>query len=148
LALEVEKKERDAALAEALETSRKAVEEATRLREWTMTVEEAASKAREEAAFYKEAAADLDKEKVLIKADLASAREAFQEMKVECVKGEIARSAIEEAKKKALEDLEAERVLGILNANRKIRKRTDTDVAFTREYSRVSIFHRERECTN
>ena len=35
-----------------------------------------------------------------------------------------------------------------LNANRKIRKRTDTDVAFTREYSRVSIFHRERECTN
>jgi len=39
-------------------------------------------------------------------------------------------------------------VLGILNANRKIRKRTDTDVAFTQEYSRVSIFHRERECTN
>ena len=30
-------------------------------------------------------------------------------MKVECVKGEIARSAAEEAKKKALEDLEAER---------------------------------------
>ena len=40
------------------------------------------------------------------------------------------------------------RLLGILNANRKIRKRTDTDVAFTWEYSRVSIFHRERECTN
>jgi len=39
-------------------------------------------------------------------------------------------------------------LLGILNANRKIRKRTNTDVAFTREYSRVSIFHRERECTN
>jgi len=39
-------------------------------------------------------------------------------------------------------------LLGILNANRKIHKRTDTDVAFTREYSRVSIFHRERECTN
>ena len=39
-------------------------------------------------------------------------------------------------------------LLGILNANRKIRKRTDTDVAFTREYSRVSIFQRERECTN
>ena len=30
-------------------------------------------------------------------------------MKVECVNGEIARSAVEEAKKKALEDLEAER---------------------------------------
>ena len=39
-------------------------------------------------------------------------------------------------------------LLGILNANRKIRKRMDTDVAFTREYSKVSIFHRERECTN
>ena len=39
-------------------------------------------------------------------------------------------------------------LLGILNANRKICKRTDTDVAFTWEYSRVSIFHRERECTN
>jgi len=34
----------------------------------------------------------------------------------------------------------AARLLGILNANRKIRKRTDTDVAFTQEYSRVSIF--------
>jgi len=109
LALEEEQKEREAALAEAREASRKAVEEATRLRERTMTVEVAASKAREEAVFYKDAAADLDKEKGLIKADLASAREAFQEMKVECVKGEIARSAAEEAKKKALEDLEAER---------------------------------------
>jgi len=29
-------------------------------------------------------------------------------MKMECVKGEIVRSAVEEAKKKALEDLEAE----------------------------------------
>ena len=44
--------------------------------------------------------------------------------------------------------LTASVLLGILNANRQIRKRTDTDVAFTREYSRVSIFHRERECTN
>jgi len=109
LALEEEKKEREAAQAQAPETSRKEVEEATQLRERIMTVEEAASKAWEEATFYKEAAADLDKEKVIIKADLASARETFQEMKVECVKGEIARSAAEEAKKKALEDLEAER---------------------------------------
>jgi len=31
-------------------------------------------------------------------------------MKVECVNGEIARSAAEDAKKKALEDLEAERI--------------------------------------
>ena len=109
LALEEEKKEREAALAEAREVSRKAAEEATRLRERTVTVEEASYKAREEVVFYKDAAADLEKEKVLIKADLASAREAFQEMKVECVKGEIARSAAEEVKKKALEDLEVER---------------------------------------
>jgi len=109
LVLEEEKKEREAALAEAREASRKAAEEATQLRERTMTVEEAASKAREEAVFYMDIAADLDKEKGLIKADLASAREAYREMKVECVKGEIARSAAEEAKKKALEDLEAER---------------------------------------
>jgi hypothetical protein len=36
-------------------------------------------------------------------------------------------------------------VLSILNANRKIRKRMDTDVAFTWEYSKVLIFHGERE---
>jgi len=109
LALEEEKKEREAALAEAREALRKAVEEATLLRERTVTIDEAASKAQEEAKFYKDAAADLDKEKVLIKADLAASRGAFQEMKVECVKGEIAQSAAEEAKKKALDDLEAER---------------------------------------
>jgi len=74
LALEEEKKEREAALAKAQEVSRKAVEEATLLRERTMTVEEAASKAQEEANFYKDAADDLDKEKGLLKADLASAR--------------------------------------------------------------------------
>jgi len=62
LALE-EEKEREAALAEAREASRKAVEEAAQLRERTMTVKEAASKAREEAVFYKGAAADLDKER-------------------------------------------------------------------------------------
>ena len=109
LALEEEKKEREAALAEAWEASRKAAEKATLLRERTVSVEEAASKAQEEAKFYKDAAADLDKEKALLKADLASAREVYQEMKVECVKGEIARSTAEEARKKAFEDLEAER---------------------------------------
>jgi len=109
LALEEEKKEREAALAEAREVSRKAVEEAALLREGTMTVEEAAFKAREEAVFYKDAAADLDKEKGLLRADLASTQESFQKMKTECAKGEIARSAAEEAKKKAQENLEAER---------------------------------------
>ena len=73
-----------------------------------MSVEEAASKAQEEAKFYKDTATDLDKEKALLKANLASARAVYQEMKVECVNGEIARSAAEEAKKKALEDLEAD----------------------------------------
>ena len=99
-----EEKEREAALAKAREASRKAVEEAALLRERTTTVEEAASKAQEEAKFYKDAATDLDKKK----ADLASARAVYQEMKVECVKGKIARSAAEEAEKKALKDLEAE----------------------------------------
>jgi len=109
LALEEEKKEREASLADAREASRKAVEEAALLSERTTTVEEVASKAHEEAKFYKDAAADLDKEKALLKADLASAQAVYQEMKVECVKGEITRSAAEEAKKKALEDLEAQR---------------------------------------
>ena len=84
LALE-EKKAREAALAEAREASKKAVEEAALLRERTMMVEEAASKAREEALSYKNAVADLDKEKGLLKTDLASIRESFQRMKVECV---------------------------------------------------------------
>jgi len=87
----------------------KAVEEAALLRERAMTVEEATSKAREEALSYKNAVADLDKEKGLLKTDLDSIRESFQRMKVECVNSEIARSAAEEAKTKALEDLEEER---------------------------------------
>jgi len=49
VALEEEKKEREAALVEAQEASWKAVEEAVLLRERALTVEEAASKAREEA---------------------------------------------------------------------------------------------------
>jgi len=109
LALEEEKKERKAALAEAREASKKAVEEAVLLRERAPTVEEAASKVREEALSYKNIVADLDKEKGLLKTDLDSLRESFQRMKVEHVNGEIARSAAEEAKKKVLEDLKAER---------------------------------------
>jgi hypothetical protein len=38
-------------------------------------------------------------------------------------------------------------MLVFINANRKIRKRTDTDVAFTREYSRVSISTGNVKCT-
>jgi len=109
LALEEEKKEREAALVEAREASRKAVEEAVLLRERALMVEEAASKAWEEALSYKNVVADLDKEKGLLKTDLASLRESFQRMNMEYVNSEVARSATDEAKKKALEDLEAER---------------------------------------
>ena len=90
MALEEEKKEREATLAEAREASRKAVEEAALLRERTMMVEEAACKARDEALSCKNAAANLDKEKGLLKTDIASAQESFLRMKVECVNGEIA----------------------------------------------------------
>jgi len=108
LAPEEEKKEREAAPAEARESLKKAVEEAALLREWAMMVEEAVSKAQEEALSHKNAVADLYKEKGLLHTELATARETFQRMKVECVNGEIARSAAEEAKRKALKDLEAE----------------------------------------
>jgi hypothetical protein len=39
----------------------------------------------------------------------------------------------------------AGRLLVKINANKEIRKRTDTNVVFSSEYSTVSIFHRERE---
>ena len=73
MAAEEEKKERWAALAKAREASEKAIEEAALLRERTTLAEETTSKAREEAVFYKHAAAELDKEKSLVKVDLASA---------------------------------------------------------------------------
>ena len=76
-----EKKEREAALAEAREALEKAIKEAVQLGERTVSAEETASKAWEEAAFYKDAATELDKEKSLVKADLASAREAYREVK-------------------------------------------------------------------
>jgi hypothetical protein len=78
LALEQEKKKREAALAEAQEVSTRAVEEAALLRERAMVVEEATSKAREEALSYKNAVAELDKEKGLLKIDLDSIRETFR----------------------------------------------------------------------
>ena len=109
IALGEEKKAREAAMAEAREASKKAEEETMLLRERALTVEEAASKAREEALSYKSVIEDLDKEKSLLKTDLDSLRDSFQRMKVEHVNGEIARSAAEESKKKALKDLEAER---------------------------------------
>ena len=62
---EEERKEREAALAKAREASEKAIEDAVQLRARTTSVEETASKAREEAAYYKDAVAELDKEKSL-----------------------------------------------------------------------------------
>jgi hypothetical protein len=38
-------------------------------------------------------------------------------------------------------------MLGIFNAHREIRKRTDTDVAFIQKYSRVSISTGNMKCT-
>ena len=38
-------------------------------------------------------------------------------------------------------------LLGILKVHRKIRKHTDTNAAFTQEYSRVSISTRNMKCT-
>jgi len=70
VALEEEKKEREAALTKAQEASEKAIEEAVQLRERTATAEEAASKALEEAVFYKDVATELDNEKGLVKATL------------------------------------------------------------------------------
>jgi len=109
IALKEEKKAREAALVEAQVASRKAEEEATLLRERALSVEEAASKAREEALSYKSVIADLDKKKGLLKTDLDSLRDSFQRMKVAYVDSEVAKGAAEDAKKKALEDLEAER---------------------------------------
>ena len=51
------------------------------LRARTTSVEETASKAREEAAYYKDAVAELDKEKSLVKSELASAWEAYREIR-------------------------------------------------------------------
>ena len=80
------------------------------MRERTASAEEATSKAREEAAHYKDAASELDKEKSLVESNLASARHAYRGMKEECVKSKIAQNAMEEAGKKAREDLEVERI--------------------------------------
>jgi hypothetical protein len=41
-----------------------------------------------------------------------------------------------------------ESLLGIFNTHREIHKRIDTDVAFTREYSRVSISTGNVKCTS
>jgi len=74
--------------------------------------------------------------------------EAMQTMAQQNRGGRHARQGGEANQYSNFKDFKDTKLLGILNANRKIRKRTDTDVAFTREYSRVSIFHREREFTN
>jgi len=86
-------------LVEAREASRKAEEETMLLRERALTVEEAASKAREEALSYKCVIVDLDKEKGLLKTDLDALRDSFQKMKVAYVDSEVAKSAAEDVKK-------------------------------------------------
>jgi chromosome segregation ATPase len=70
--------------------------------------EEVASKAREEAARCKGEAIELDKEKRLVESDLAAAWSNYAGMKEALLTTEIAQGAVEEAEKKAREDLEAE----------------------------------------
>ena len=57
---------------------------------------------------YKDLVAAEEEKKKEREAALAFAREAYREVKEECMKSEIARSAAEEAGKKAHEDLEDE----------------------------------------
>jgi len=71
--------------------------------------EEAAAKAREEAARYKGATVELDKEKRLVESDLEAARSSFAGVKEALLMSKVARGAVEEAEKKAREDLEVER---------------------------------------
>jgi len=59
---------------------------------------------------YKGAATKLDKEKSLIESDLITARSAYRGEKEELLNREIAQGAVEEAEKKAREDLETERI--------------------------------------
>jgi len=84
------------------------MEEAAQSKEQAISTEEAAAKAREEAARYKGATAELDKEKRLVESDLAAARSAYGGVKEALPVSEIARGITEEARKKAREDLEAE----------------------------------------
>ena len=126
-----EKKEREAALTDAWKTlstidnnvsqaegdarvarvaSKRAKEEAAQLREQAVLAEEAATKAQEAVAWYKGAAAELDKEKSLVESDLVAARSAYHGIKEKLLKSEIARGAAEEAEKKAHNDLEVERI--------------------------------------
>jgi chromosome segregation ATPase len=125
-----EKKEKEAALTDARKTlsnmdskvsqaeevarvAREAVEkvkdEAAQSKELAVSAGEAAAKAWEEAARYKDKAIELDKGKRLVESDLAAARSAYGRVKEALLKSEIARGTIEEAKRKAHEDLEAER---------------------------------------
>ena len=78
-------------------------------REQVVLAEEVATKAREEAVHYKVVAAELDKEKRLVESDLVAVRDAYCGIKEEHLKSKIARGTVEEAGKKARDDLEVER---------------------------------------
>jgi tetratricopeptide (TPR) repeat protein len=92
----------------AKEVVEKAQDEAAQSREQAASAEETAAKAWEEAARYKGEAIDLDKGKRLVESDLAATQSNYARLKEALLKSEIARGAVEEAKKKAREDLEAE----------------------------------------
>jgi hypothetical protein len=69
-----------------------------------------ATKAQEEAAWYKGATAELDKEKSLVESDLVAAWNAYRRIKEELMTSEITQGAAVEAEKKACEDLEVEQI--------------------------------------
>ena len=94
----------------AREASEKAKEEAVQSRERTISAEEGATKVQEDAARYKGAATELYKEKSLVELYLVAAQNAYRGIKEELLTSEIARGTVEEAEKKACEDLEAERI--------------------------------------
>ena len=70
--------------------------------------EEAAVNARDEATRYKDEANELDKGNRQVESDLAATRGNYARMKEELLNSEIVRGAMEEAEKKAYEDLEKE----------------------------------------
>jgi len=91
------------------EVTEKAQEEATRSKEEAAIAKEATVKAREEATRYEEDI-QLDKGKRQAEADLATARENYAGLKTFLLEYNKAQAATEEKEKKALEEIEREKM--------------------------------------
>jgi len=92
----------------AREAAENAKEEATQSKEQAISAEEATAKAWEEAARYKDEVVELDRGKRIVESDLAATQSAYAGLKEAHLKSKIARGTVEEAEKKAREDLEVE----------------------------------------